>query len=211
MEGTSSEPPFPIQEADHTMTWVDKEQSLADPVQQGWWRSAWRESHGTWLLAFAAVVFVIGIALIAAKPEPTEETPLLVDEPEPKSPTIPENVILVRVSTDQPGSDGPIRIAIYDSEESFGNSKAAILRDSQAPVDGFVVWEIALEVLPPRFSVAAYHDINNDGELNRGLFNAPTEPYGFSNNARGLTGPPSFDQTIVAQPLEPPLLELRVF
>jgi uncharacterized protein (DUF2141 family) len=33
------------------------------------------------------------------------------------------------------------------------------------------------------------HNIDGDGKLNKNMFGMPTEPYGFSNNARGSFGP----------------------
>ena len=35
-------------------------------------------------------------------------------------------------------------------------------------------------------------DENNNGKLDKNLVGIPLEPYGFSNNARGFLGPPSF-------------------
>lgn len=42
------------------------------------------------------------------------------------------------------------------------------------------------------YAVKAYVDRDGNGALNRGAFGAPSEPYGFSNDARGAFGPPSF-------------------
>ncbi len=42
------------------------------------------------------------------------------------------------------------------------------------------------------YAVKAYVDRDGNGELNRGAFGAPSEPYGFSKDARGAFGPPSF-------------------
>ena len=45
------------------------------------------------------------------------------------------------------------------------------------------------------YSVSVIYDKNSDGELNTGLFGIPSELVGFSNNAKGIFGPPSFDKT----------------
>lgn len=42
------------------------------------------------------------------------------------------------------------------------------------------------------YAVSAFLDINNNQKLDMNLIGAPTEPYGFSNDARGLFGPPEF-------------------
>jgi uncharacterized protein (DUF2141 family) len=44
-----------------------------------------------------------------------------------------------------------------------------------------------------QYAISAYHDENNNGELDSGLFGIPTEDYGFSNNARGSFGPPDYE------------------
>ncbi|MEL6105587.1 MAG: DUF2141 domain-containing protein [Planctomycetota bacterium] len=192
------------------MSRVKKRTPLNDPVQKGWFKRAWKDSRGNWLLAFAGLVFVLGLGVIWATPEPESLPPTTFDDGEKPLAVSPDS-ILIRITTDSNDASMPIRIAIYDSVEKFGQTELAILKDSLVPVDGFVVWEIATSVLPSEFSVAAYHDLNDDGELNRGLFNAPSEPYGFSNNARGLVGPPTFEQTLVKQPLEDSIIDLRVF
>jgi len=47
-----------------------------------------------------------------------------------------------------------------------------------------------------KYTLAVYHDANSDEKLNKNMLGIPTELYGFSNNARGTFGPPSFaDQT----------------
>lgn len=41
------------------------------------------------------------------------------------------------------------------------------------------------------YAVSTYHDVNNNGKLDRYFFGKPKEPYGFSNNVKPL-GPPSY-------------------
>jgi uncharacterized protein (DUF2141 family) len=43
------------------------------------------------------------------------------------------------------------------------------------------------------FGISAYHDENNNGELDTNALGMPIEDYGASRNARGTFGPPSFD------------------
>ncbi len=47
------------------------------------------------------------------------------------------------------------------------------------------------------YAIAAYHDANNDGTLNRNLLGIPTEEFGFSQNPKILTGPPKFGDCAV--------------
>ena len=43
------------------------------------------------------------------------------------------------------------------------------------------------------YTAAIFHDVNNNGKLDKNLLGVPTEPYGFSNNARSKWGPPKYD------------------
>lgn len=52
--------------------------------------------------------------------------------------------------------------------------------------------EINLTLENGLYAILVYVDINQNGELDKNLFGIPKEPYGFSNNARGSFGPPSF-------------------
>ena len=44
------------------------------------------------------------------------------------------------------------------------------------------------------FAVSVFHDENDNGELDSAAFGIPSEPYGFSADARDLFGPPSFEE-----------------
>ena len=45
------------------------------------------------------------------------------------------------------------------------------------------------------YSVSVVYDENDDGKLNTGFFGIPSELVGFSNNAKGVFGPPSFNKS----------------
>lgn len=40
------------------------------------------------------------------------------------------------------------------------------------------------DIVPGSYAVSVYHDENDNGSLDTGLFGIPKEPYGFSNNPR---------------------------
>lgn len=183
------------------------------PQEKGHFKRAWKEDRGNALLGFAGILLVLGMIMIWASPpsKPDVMIDLLADGGELREIKPPPDSLLIRVSTDQLDSEGPIRIAIYDSEAVFGQQEKAIIQDALIPIDGFVGWEIKLDILPRRFAIAAYHDLDNNGELNQGLFNAPVEPYGFSNNARSVIGTPTYEQTIMERPSSPTTIEIRVY
>ena len=53
-------------------------------------------------------------------------------------------------------------------------------------------------VPPGSWAVLAYQDENDNGELDRNLIGIPKENYGFSRDARGKFGPPSFEDAAIA-------------
>ena len=55
---------------------------------------------------------------------------------------------------------------------------------------------------PGTYGVKLFHDVDGDGELARGNFGIPTEPYGFSNDAPVRFGPPSFGDAAFALPTD---------
>lgn len=50
---------------------------------------------------------------------------------------------------------------------------------------------------PGSYAIAAFHDANSDGVLNRNLLGIPTEEFGFSQNPTILTGAPKFGDCAV--------------
>jgi uncharacterized protein (DUF2141 family) len=53
------------------------------------------------------------------------------------------------------------------------------------------------EFAPGRYALFGMHDANGNGDLDLNLLGIPTESYGFSNDAKGTVGPPSFDAAAV--------------
>lgn len=93
-------------------------------------------------------------------------------------------------------TEGDLRAAIYDNAAAFeegGTPVAAlVLRLSQPGA------QVSVGPLPPgRYAVRVFQDINRNGEIDRNLLGMPREPFGFSNDAMGSMGPPSFDQAAV--------------
>jgi uncharacterized protein (DUF2141 family) len=86
-------------------------------------------------------------------------------------------------------AEGQVRIALFDSEKAFLHNpvKAGTLTIEQSQCH----WRVQ-GLTPGSYALSAYQDRNSNGKLDRNLFGIPLEPYGFSNNARGVMGPPSF-------------------
>lgn len=57
---------------------------------------------------------------------------------------------------------------------------------------------VAFPAVPAgRYAVMAFHDENGNGRLDRSEMGVPVEGYGFSRDASGRQGPPSFDDAAI--------------
>jgi uncharacterized protein (DUF2141 family) len=86
-----------------------------------------------------------------------------------------------------------------------GISALAAERDAQGKLR-----MVFSDLAPGRYAATAYQDINGDGKLTTNLMKLPTEPYGFSNNARGAFGPPPFKDAAVTLGEENLTIEIQI-
>lgn len=89
---------------------------------------------------------------------------------------------------------GSVLIALYDSEGSFMKKHIASRKVKVADKNLIVVFD---NLKPGNYAVSTFHDENENEKLDSNFFGVPKELYGFSNNAKGSLGPPSFDKARV--------------
>jgi uncharacterized protein (DUF2141 family) len=91
-------------------------------------------------------------------------------------------------------SKGSIQLSLFKSSEGFPNEYKKSFRYLTAPsVTGLN--KIEMKDIPfGNYALAVLHDENNDFELDTNFLGIPTEGYGFSNNVKGLFGPPDYDE-----------------
>jgi uncharacterized protein (DUF2141 family) len=99
------------------------------------------------------------------------------------------------------GDAGKVMVALH------AESGAAVFPDAQGAIAAQWVQaapgrhRFVFTNLPPgRFAVAVFHDENDNDELDANVLGIPTEGYGFSRDARGMFGPPSFAEAAVEVP-----------
>ena len=86
---------------------------------------------------------------------------------------------------------GSMFIALYNSEASFLDVEQATHLAIE-PV-GKTNFSLTFPDLPKgEYAVAVYQDVNENGELDKALFGIPKEPFGFSNDAPVVFGPPKY-------------------
>jgi len=100
--------------------------------------------------------------------------------------------LTVRITGTLPGR-GTIRVALFDRMKGFA-TESGMLVGRKAPAGDRDPVEVRFdEPVQGRYAISTFQDLNDNGVLDTGAFGIPTEPYGFSRNATGAFGPPTFD------------------
>lgn len=106
---------------------------------------------------------------------------------------------------------GNVMLGLFDSAASFPKTIAKGVQAAAAAHDAAGRVTLVLRDLAPgRYALSGYHDLNGNGQLDRNLMGLPTEPYGFSNNALGSFGPPSFQAASITLPAQGLTLDLPI-
>lgn len=90
------------------------------------------------------------------------------------------------------GKKGSLRLGVFDSEEGF--LKKAIGGRVIKP-EGDKVTIVFDDLKAGKYAISIIHDENDNGEVDKKAFGIPKEGLGFSNNAMGKFGPPSFEES----------------
>lgn len=87
---------------------------------------------------------------------------------------------------------GDIRVGIFKDEKSF--LKDAFIGQVVKAGKGQV--SVVFENVPDgTYALSVVHDENKNGELDSNVIGIPSEGFGFSNDAMGMFGPPSFEKS----------------
>ncbi|MFZ6655086.1 DUF2141 domain-containing protein [Undibacterium sp. TJN19] len=102
---------------------------------------------------------------------------------------------------------GKIMVAVYDKSENFLKQpfRAAAV-DAQTDKVKLLITDLP----PGDYALSVFQDENNNGKLDTNPIGMPVEPYGFSNDAAGNYGPPSFAQSLVQLPDAGKLISIKL-
>lgn len=90
------------------------------------------------------------------------------------------------VNVDVGATTGDVMVAVFDSQAAYDAGRP--MRAVRIDVAGGA--RAATVDLPAGdYAIKAFHDVDGDGLMNKNPFGMPTEPYAFSNNAKGNMGP----------------------
>lgn len=101
---------------------------------------------------------------------------------------------LTLLITGMKSTSGYLNIAIADSEAGFIEKDKAYMQ-IKTRLSGPEV-SMVIKGLPCReYAVSVFHDENGNNTLDRNMMGVPKESYGFSNNMRGKSGPPTYSMS----------------
>lgn len=76
---------------------------------------------------------------------------------------------------------------VYEHKDSVWIGKILPIKNKQVTV-------VIDTLLFGEYAVRVFHDENKNGEIDTNILGIPTEDYGYSNDASGWFGPPSWDK-----------------
>ena len=94
--------------------------------------------------------------------------------------------------------DGRVYLAVHGpaTRDTFPSGEA-VVEGLRAPARTGSMRFVIQDLAPGRYALSAFHDENDNGELDTNLMGIPSEGYGFGNDASAAFGPPSFEAATV--------------
>lgn len=147
------------------------------------------------LLRAAALVALLASIASCSAPAPAP-TPAKATAPTPAEP-VGAGSIEVRLRRLDPSlGDGPVQVALWNSEKSFMRSGQWLRGASVAIADADK--PVRFDHLPPgTYAISAFHDTRSTGSLRQGPFGIPVDPWAISNGG-SLLAPPSWKKAAFA-------------
>ena len=181
--------------------------------------SLWQENHGNLLLGIVGIIVAFGASIIACRQTrilpPSFPRNLITQDEEAAeaeflAQSIGENRQVISVQVSGAISDeGMMRLAVYASEAGFNDPMQALGTDRWKIRNGVCEGRFGLPGEITEVAIAAFHDVNDNGKLDRNAFGIPSERYGFTRDARGATGPPSYEDAVITISDEPIKISIR--
>lgn len=103
--------------------------------------------------------------------------------------TAQSETVLLSINT--ASAQGDVRAAVYANADAFDQGEVVSGVTVPAKAGSTKMTISGLEA--GTYGIALFHDLNGNGELDRNLFGAPSEPYGFSSNPIIKFSAPKFD------------------
>lgn len=91
----------------------------------------------------------------------------------------------------QPGA--PVHVGVFNTASAFPK-RALALTGKVYPVHRSGPLEIDIKLPYGTYALAIFQDLNGNGKMDTNILGVPTEPYGFSGDARSKWRSPSFEE-----------------
>lgn len=89
-------------------------------------------------------------------------------------------------------NDGHVLISVFRDGNGYPDEPEKAVRKARISIKANTAWVVFTGLPAGEYAVAILHDENDDQKMNKNIIGIPKEGYGFSNNAMGTFGPPSF-------------------
>lgn len=94
-------------------------------------------------------------------------------------------------------NNGAVRIALFNSDSTYTNDKFtgdSAFRKEILPIKNNMADYTFTNLPYGDYAIKLFHDEDNSGKFETGMFGIPKVQYGFSNNAHGKFGPAGYDK-----------------
>jgi uncharacterized protein (DUF2141 family) len=105
---------------------------------------------------------------------------------------------------------GTMTVAVYGSRPSEFLQRGKKVAKGRVPAHAGLVRACLFLPKPGVYALAAYHDEDGDGHLNRNFIGLPAEGFAFSNNPSSLIGLPAFRSVAFSVGLDLKAMALHV-
>ena len=106
--------------------------------------------------------------------------------------TTPAATTTIRFTFETGASTGKVMAVLYNSAEAYGGGSP--VRAAEVDVAAGQHEAVFADLPAGDYALKACHDVDGNGRMNTNPFGMPTEPFAFSNNARGNMGPASWER-----------------
>lgn len=89
-------------------------------------------------------------------------------------------------------SKGQVLVSLFNSAAGFPDDPKKAYKITRITLTGKSAVARFEDLPSGTYAVAILHDENSDEQMNKNFLGIPREGYGFSNNAIGVFGPPTF-------------------
>lgn len=121
---------------------------------------------------------------------------MLAAEPDDRPSADPNDPLSITfVISDAKSQNGRVLCGLYDQEKKWLSRD--YFQGAKADVDEHGKARCIFRGIPAgSYAISAFHDLDNDKQLDRKIFGIPSEPYCASRNARRAFGPPRWRDAV---------------